>query len=145
LVKHPSTWNLFRRLPSFCAGGGGGVQAVCCAHAGHMFRTGKLCKQYAEQEKVCMKGVNLVFEPEKMYLVLGAPRSGKSTLLKMIAGILQEDPEHQVGGSISAKSFDTKTKDVVWSNFVGTNSPVLMSPLLSIPFLKPFHLIRRLR
>ena len=36
-----------------------------------------------------LEGINLRFESGKMYLVLGGACSGKSTLLKAIAGILQ--------------------------------------------------------
>jgi ABC-type uncharacterized transport system fused permease/ATPase subunit len=66
-----------------------------------------------------MKDVNLFFEQGKTYLVLGGPRSGKSTLLRMIAGILPEDKFHQVGGTVTINKFDTKSKGVVWSNLVG--------------------------
>ena len=34
--------------------------------------------------------VNLVFKPSKMYLVLGPPLSGKTSLLKAIAGLLPQ-------------------------------------------------------
>jgi ATPase subunit of ABC transporter with duplicated ATPase domains len=66
-----------------------------------------------------MKDVNLYFEQGKTYLVLGGPRSGKSTLLRMIAGILPEDKDHQVGGTVTINKFDTKSKGLVWSNIVG--------------------------
>jgi ABC-type ATPase with predicted acetyltransferase domain len=66
-----------------------------------------------------LKNVNLYFEQGKTYLVLGGPRSGKSTLLRMIAGILPEDKDHQVDGMVAINRFDTKSKGVVWSNLVG--------------------------
>jgi hypothetical protein len=37
----------------------------------------------------------------------------------MIAGILPEDKDHQVGGTVTINKFDTKSKGVVWSNIVG--------------------------
>lgn len=82
-------------------------------------RTGKLCNQFSSNERLVMQGVNLYLEPGKIYLVLGAPRSGKSTLLKMIAGIIQEDRDHEVGGTVSLNTFNTKSDDVIWSNYVG--------------------------
>ena len=66
-----------------------------------------------------MKNVNLYFEQGKTYLVLGAPRCGKSTLLRMIAGILPEDKTHEVGGEVKFNKFNPKSKEVVWSNLVG--------------------------
>jgi ABC-type uncharacterized transport system fused permease/ATPase subunit len=66
-----------------------------------------------------MKNINLYFEQGKTYLVLGAPRSGKSSLLRMIAGILPEDKDHEVGGSVTINKFNPKTPGVTWSNFVG--------------------------
>ena len=66
-----------------------------------------------------MKNINLFFEQGKTYLVLGAPRSGKSTLLRMIAGILPEDNEHEVGGTVAINRFGPKTEGLTWSNFVG--------------------------
>jgi ABC-type transport system involved in cytochrome c biogenesis ATPase subunit len=70
-------------------------------------------------ERFPMQNVNLVFEQGKTHLVLGAPRSGKSLLLRMIAGILPEDDGREVGGSVTINKFGPKTKGVVWSNFVG--------------------------
>jgi ABC-type glutathione transport system ATPase component len=66
-----------------------------------------------------MKNINLYFEQGKTYLVLGAPRSGKSTLLRMIAGILPEDKYHEVGGTVAINRFGPKTEGITWSNFVG--------------------------
>lgn len=66
-----------------------------------------------------LKNVNLFFEQGKTYLVLGAPRSGKSSLLRMIAGILPEDKDHEVGGSVTINTFNPKTPGVTWSNFIG--------------------------
>jgi ABC-type glutathione transport system ATPase component len=44
-----------------------------------------------EETKVIAEGINLHFEEGKMYLVLGLPGSGKSTVLKMIANTLHKD------------------------------------------------------
>jgi len=66
-----------------------------------------------------IKNVNLFFEQGKTYLVLGGPRSGKSSLLKMIAGILPEDKNHRVGGTAYVNRITPDTKDFVWSNIVG--------------------------
>jgi ABC-type lipoprotein export system ATPase subunit len=71
------------------------------------------------KETYPMKDVNLFFEQGKTYLVLGAPRSGKSTLLRMIAGILPDDKGHEVTGEVMVNRFNPKSKEVVWSNIVG--------------------------
>jgi ABC-type multidrug transport system ATPase subunit len=66
-----------------------------------------------------IRNVNLFFEQGKTYLVLGAPRSGKSSLLKLIAGILPEDKNHSTGGTVCVNKITPKTQDFVWSNIVG--------------------------
>ena len=70
-------------------------------------------------EQYPLKNVNLFFEPGKTYLVLGAPRSGKSSLLRMIAGLLPEDKHHEVGGIVEVNMVNTKSPDVHWPNIVG--------------------------
>jgi ABC-type glutathione transport system ATPase component len=70
-------------------------------------------------EQYPMKNINLYFEQGKTYLVLGAPRSGKSSLLKMLAGILPEDKDHVIGGEVAVNTITPKTEGVVWSNVVG--------------------------
>lgn len=77
------------------------------------------CSGKKEVEHYPIKNINLYFEQGKTYLVLGAPRSGKSTLLKMIAGILPEDKDHEVGGEVNVNTVSPKTKGIVWSNIVG--------------------------
>lgn len=71
------------------------------------------------KETYPMKDVNLIFEQGKTFLVLGGPRSGKSTLLRMIAGILPEDKEHEVCGEVILNRFTPKSEGVVWSNLIG--------------------------
>jgi ABC-type multidrug transport system ATPase subunit len=66
-----------------------------------------------------LKHINLNFKQGKTYLVLGAPRSGKSSLLRMIAGILPEDSDHEVEGTVAINKINPQTKEVVWSNLVG--------------------------
>jgi ABC-type multidrug transport system ATPase subunit len=75
--------------------------------------------QFKIIEHYPVKNVNLFLEQGKTYLVLGAPRSGKSSLLRMIAGILPEDRDHEVGGSVKFNRFDPKSGEIVWSNLVG--------------------------
>ncbi|KAG7350244.1 ABC-2 type transporter-domain containing protein [Nitzschia inconspicua] len=70
-------------------------------------------------ERYPIKNVNLFFQQGKTYLVLGAPRSGKSTLLRLIAGILSNDKDHEVGGSVTINKLNPQSEGVVWSNFVG--------------------------
>jgi ABC-type nitrate/sulfonate/bicarbonate transport system ATPase subunit len=66
-----------------------------------------------------IKNVNLYFEQGKTYLVLGAPRSGKSSLLKLIAGILPEDKHHCTGGTVRVNRITPQTENFAWSNIVG--------------------------
>lgn len=82
-------------------------------------RTGKLCEKLTSEDQYIMEDINLAFESGKMYLVLGAPGSGKSSLLKMIAGTLQKDKDHEVGGTVSVDNFTQNCGDVLWSNVVG--------------------------
>lgn len=71
-------------------------------------------------ENFPIQNVNLFFEQGKTYLVLGGPGSGKSSLLKMIAGILPEDKRHFTKGTVQVnKCVTPQTKDIVWSNIVG--------------------------
>jgi ABC-type multidrug transport system ATPase subunit len=84
-----------------------------------IWRTKSLCDKMSNREKYVMKDVNLSFEAGKTYLVLGAPQSGKSTLLKMIAGILPEDRDHKVGGEVNMNKFTPKSEGIVWTNLVG--------------------------
>lgn len=80
---------------------------------------GKIIERLRTEKRQVMEGVNLIFEPGKMYLILGAPRSGKSTLLKMIAGTLQMDKDHKVGGTVSINSHSPSSRAITWSHLVG--------------------------
>lgn len=53
-----------------------------------------------KERKFVLQNVNLNFEPGKMYLVLGPPLSGKTTLLKAIAGRLETARGETKGGSV---------------------------------------------
>lgn len=51
-------------------------------------------------KKIVLQNLNLNFEPGKMYLVLGPPLSGKTSLLKAIAGRLPTGNGETVTGSV---------------------------------------------
>lgn len=54
-----------------------------------------------ETRKQVLSNISLVFEPGKSYLLLGPPASGKSSLLKAIAGLIRPSSEDEVSGCIS--------------------------------------------
>jgi len=65
-----------------------------------LYRLGKKWKRFRgkippakTEEKHILKDINLVFKPGTQYLVLGPPASGKSSLLKAIAGRLHLDKQ----------------------------------------------------
>jgi ABC-type multidrug transport system ATPase subunit len=71
-------------------------------------------KGTASQEKVTkviLDNISLSLQPGKMYLVLGPPASGKSSLLKAIAGRLSQKNGEEVEGSVSynGKTFEDRT------------------------------------
>jgi ABC-type cobalamin/Fe3+-siderophores transport system ATPase subunit len=70
-----------------------------------------------KKESIILDQINLSLEPGKMYLVLGAPGSGKSSLLKLISQTLFTSRDHNVGGEVSVAGV-TPGKDVHWSNIV---------------------------
>ena len=80
--------------------------------------TGKCGSPMTKETKVVIDGINLVMEPGKMYLILGAPGCGKSTLMKMIAGILPQSKDNVVGGSVSVNGIMRGAKNIIWSNLV---------------------------
>jgi ABC-type multidrug transport system ATPase subunit len=67
-----------------------------------------------KETKVLLDNINLVFSPGKMYLVLGAPGSGKTSLLKAIAGRLDTNAKKGLimEGTVSynGKTLKDKTK-----------------------------------
>lgn len=82
-----------------------------------IFRTGRFRDQTFTEEQTILKNVHLHLKPGKTYLVLGAPRSGKSSLLKLIAGRLPRDSDHSLGGTVTLNQYTPDT--TIWSNFVG--------------------------
>jgi ABC-type multidrug transport system fused ATPase/permease subunit len=73
---------------------------------GHAMRT---------ETKVIVDDLNVRLEAGKMYLVLGLPGSGKSSLLKIIANTLREDAKNVVGGEVTVNGISPKDKELVWS------------------------------
>lgn len=53
-----------------------------------------------KERKFVLKNVNLNFQPGKMYLILGPPLSGKTTLLKAIAGRLPMEKGETKTGTV---------------------------------------------
>jgi ABC-type multidrug transport system fused ATPase/permease subunit len=51
--------------------------------------------------KNVLTNISLVLKPGRQYLVLGPPRSGKSTLLRAIAGLVHPNKDERMEGSIS--------------------------------------------
>ena len=70
-----------------------------------------------KEEVTILDQINLALEPGKMYLVLGAPGSGKSSLLKMISNTLYTSRDHTVEGQVSVAGV-TPEKGIYWSNVV---------------------------
>ena len=85
----------------------------------HCCRTGEFQMKEREEEMVIMDGVNLCLESGKMYLVLGAPGCGKSSLLKMIAQNLRVGEDKKFGGSVTINGVGHDDKEVHWTNLVG--------------------------
>jgi ABC-type multidrug transport system fused ATPase/permease subunit len=57
-----------------------------------------------------LQNVTLNFEPGKMYLVLGPPQSGKTTLLKAVAGRLSTTNGERIEGSILYNGLSLKVR-----------------------------------
>jgi len=64
-----------------------------------------LGKTEKNEAKVILNKINLVLKPGKTYLILGAPGSGKTSLLRAIAGLL---PEKRMQGSITYNGLSSK-------------------------------------
>jgi ABC-type multidrug transport system ATPase subunit len=62
--------------------------------------------------QIVLDKINLSLKPGKMYLLLGPPASGKSSLLKAIAGRLRHSKKNGVSGVVTynGKSFADKTE-----------------------------------
>lgn len=62
------------------------------AHKAKEFLRNKFSVRYKDfpSSKLVLNHIDLVLKPGKMYLVLGPPASGKTTLLRAIAGLLKE-------------------------------------------------------
>jgi len=57
-------------------------------------------KRPEKERKFVLQNVNLNFQPGKMYLILGPPLSGKTTLLKAIAGRLSTEHGETIEGTV---------------------------------------------
>jgi ABC-type multidrug transport system ATPase subunit len=76
------------------------------------------------QDTTIIEGINLIFEPGRMALVLGGPGSGKSSILRLIAGNLPKGKDYQVGGKVTLSGIcpTDKTPDgkkMFWPSLVG--------------------------
>jgi ABC-type multidrug transport system ATPase subunit len=71
------------------------------------------------QYKQILDNISLSLKPGKMYLVMGPPGSGKSSLLKAIAGRLREEKKYKRSGSVTYNgvSFDDD-RDVYIENAI---------------------------
>jgi len=56
--------------------------------------------------------------PAFVYMISGAPRSGKSTLLKMISNALHTSKDHVPEGEVTVCGL-APSKEIVWTNLVG--------------------------
>ena len=71
------------------------------------------------QYKPILDNISLSLKPGKMYLVMGPPGSGKSSLLKAIAGRLRKEKKYKISGSVTYNgvSFDDE-RDVYIENAI---------------------------
>lgn len=65
-------------------------------------------------DKVILDDINLVLKPSKMYLVLGPPGSGKSALLRAIAGRLSMSNGETTEGSVTYNGLSLQDKSSVY-------------------------------
>lgn len=61
--------------------------------------------------------INLVLKPGKMYLLLGPPASGKTSLLQAIAGRLSKENGEETEGSVEYNGLVSKVKSLVFPPF----------------------------
>ena len=66
----------------------------------YMKRMAQGRKKPPKVERVILQNITLTLQPGRMYLLLGPPGSGKTSLLKAIAGRLPFENEETIGGSV---------------------------------------------
>jgi ABC-type multidrug transport system ATPase subunit/ABC-type multidrug transport system permease subunit len=81
-------------------------------------QTGKLVCAGVPREREILKNLNLRLESGKLYLILGLPGSGKSTVLKYVANLLMEDKDHIRGGTVTLNGVDPHNPSFEWTNLV---------------------------
>lgn len=64
-------------------------------------------------DKVILDDINLVLKPSKMYLVLGPPGSGKTSLLRAIAGRLSKANGETTEGIVTYNGLSLKVRDYI--------------------------------
>ena len=80
-----------------------------------------------------LSGVNLRFTSGKSYLVLGAPSSGKSLLLKYIANLLRSDSHRKLGGKVTLNGKRPIRTDICWSSLVAYTDQIdRLHPMLTV-------------
>ena len=81
-------------------------------------KTGKIVCAGRPCEREILKNLNLRLTSGKLYLVLGLPGSGKSTILKYIANILSESKDKVKGGELTLNGCRPDDSSYVWTNLV---------------------------
>jgi ABC-type multidrug transport system fused ATPase/permease subunit len=63
--------------------------------------------------KNILKDIRLIIQPGRQYLVLGPPASGKSTLLKTIAGLITVDKDRSLQGTVeyNGRTLEVRKKE----------------------------------
>ena len=80
-----------------------------------------------------LSGVNLRFTSGKSYLVLGAPSSGKSLLLKYIANLLRSDSHRKLGSKVTLNGKRPIRTDICWSSLVAYTDQIdRLHPVLTV-------------
>lgn len=91
--------------------------------------TGKETKP-VKQRKFVLQNINLNFQPGKMYLILGPPLSGKTSLLKAIAGRLSMENGETVTGSVEYNGLSMHVRVLYGILFVNMLYSLTYSPNL---------------